>query len=67
MGWANTFLEEHRKEPPLYCVPPKLALTGEQIIDMLRKEIKDKPREADLEVGLVMMLLLQEVFPCSPH
>lgn len=67
MGWANTFLETYRKEDALYCVPPHLALNGDQLMDMLRKEVKDHPSEADSSYGLVLMLALRKVFPCQPH
>jgi hypothetical protein len=63
MMWANAFLEM-RNEKPLYCSPRKMALTGEQIIDMLRREVIDKPSQANNPTGLVMMQTFQEVFPC---
>src|SRR5271169_2130168 len=45
MSWVNVFIAENRKERPIYCPPNTLAPTGEQLVDVLRREIKGSPEE----------------------
>ena len=65
MGWANTDLAKRKDTPPLYCVPDKFVLTGEQILEMLRKEVRENPSSAEDSYGLVILLTLKKVFPCN--
>src|SRR5262245_60892346 len=39
LNWANVF-QERRGRPPICCPPPKLALTGSQLIDILKREVQ---------------------------
>jgi hypothetical protein len=66
MSWANVALTEDRKEFPLYCVPRSLVLTGEQLIDVLRRHLETNPYAAKSPFPLVLLVALQEVFPCAP-
>jgi hypothetical protein len=50
---------------PLFCQPSKVALTTEQILDMLRREVKETPPLADMPYGLAMLKTLEKVFPCN--
>ena len=61
--WANTIIVG-RKQEPLYCPPPKLSLTSEKVLDMLRKDVKELPAIGESPWGLVMLLSLHEAFPC---
>ena len=65
MDWANTALKESRKELPLYCVPANLALTNNQLIDIVRRMRTDVPSLGKSPVGLVILFALQKTFPCS--
>jgi len=65
MSWVNVLLAEDRKERPLYCPPNTLALTGEQLVDILRKELEGSPEEGSRPLGLVLMTALQKAFPCQ--
>jgi hypothetical protein len=65
MGWANKELKKRKDTPPLYCVPDGFGLTGEQILEMLRKEAKENPSSAAKSYGLVMLETLEKVFPCN--
>ena len=65
MGWANAELKKRKDTPPLYCVPDGFGLTGEQILEMLRKEAKENPSSAEKSYGLVMLETLEKVFPCN--
>ena len=65
MGWANIELKKRKDTPPLYCVPDGFGLTGEQTLEMLRKEVKENPSSAEESYGLVMLETLEKVFPCN--
>jgi hypothetical protein len=45
VGWANAALK-FQKQQPLYCEPEGLALTAEQAIDIIRKEVAARPASA---------------------
>lgn len=63
-GWANTYLQSQRKQTPLYCLPDKLALKSEQIIDILRRGVREDAKLGNAPFGLAMLIVLQRVFPC---
>ena len=65
MGWANIVLKKRKDTPPPYCVPDGFGLTGEQILEMLRKEVKENPSSAEESYGLVILETLEKVFPCN--
>jgi hypothetical protein len=65
MGWANAELSKRKDTSPLYCVPDGFGLTGEQILEMLRKEAKENPSSTEESYGLVMLLTLKKAFPCN--
>ena len=64
LGWANAELF-HRGQPVLYCQPDKLAITHHQMVDMVRREKKEKPGLGDLPLGGVVLHALQDTFPCK--
>jgi hypothetical protein len=71
LSWANTYLKVNRKEQPLYCPPDKMVLTGNQILDILRRAKDDQPYPGGTTVGespfgLAMIFALQSTFPCPP-
>src|ERR1700681_549050 len=39
---ANTYLTRTRKEAPMFCQPQNLSLTADQLIDMLRRGVKEQ-------------------------
>jgi hypothetical protein len=63
LGWANAALKDKKSEP-LYCVPDKLALTGHQLIDILKRHVSEKPSDGSLPYALVLLSSLREAFPC---
>jgi hypothetical protein len=64
MDWENSILQ-HDHRVALYCTPPKLNLTGNQLVDMVRRYTTDiKPADI-LPVGLVMLDALETTFPCD--
>jgi hypothetical protein len=69
LGWANIMIR-HRGQTPLYCMAPKLRLNGGQLFDILRKYMKTRNKEADMEMsatvapGMFLAMALQDTFPC---
>jgi hypothetical protein len=64
VAWANAALN-FQKQKPLYCPPEKQNLTGEQALDILRKEIEARPASGNFPWPAVMIRALQHAFPCS--
>jgi hypothetical protein len=60
VSWANVM----RKDARLYCLPRQLVLTGEQLIDILRRELRERPGSGNYPYRLVLIVALQRVFPC---
>jgi hypothetical protein len=50
---------------PLFCLPPKMALTGEQADDILMREAKSVPEPDDMPIGIVLLAGLRKTFPCG--
>jgi hypothetical protein len=67
LGWANSELSQKRKTSPLYCPPGNLALTGAQLVDILRRARDDDPSAGKQYAGLALLRALERVFPCPSH
>jgi len=66
MSWANAVLP-NRNQPLIFCPPDSLVLTGEQLVDILRREIKEEPLEGTLGAyPAALIIALEKVFPCHP-
>lgn len=65
-GWANAALG-FRKTPPLFCQPPKLAITGSQLINILRRAIVEEQPLSNPLSNQPLLVSLQRVFPCLPQ
>jgi hypothetical protein len=65
VGWANMLFRTERKQQPLYCEPSSLMLTGEQIVDMMDRYVREHPSMGRVAWQLIMIRALQEVFPCT--
>ena len=65
LGWANASLRAEGKQSPLYCEPKELALTTSQVIDILRRQVRQSPPLASDPLGAVILASLQKVFPCT--
>jgi len=52
-------------QPQLYCQPLALTLTGEQVIDMLRRAVQKDPAIGKLDTGLGIFRALEDAFPCE--
>jgi hypothetical protein len=63
--WASTMVQVDRKQPPLYCQSGKLMLTKHQMLEMVRNTIKEDPGLGDYPLGMVVLVTLQDNFPCK--
>ena len=62
---ANEYLKAHN-QPPLYCQPPQLVLTGSQIADMIHRAAAEKNSKVeDMTVSASLLFVLQRTFPCA--
>jgi hypothetical protein len=50
---------------PLFCLPPTMALTPEQIDDILMREVKDRQMPDDMIVGIPLLAGFRKAFPCG--
>ena len=65
-SWTNAILIRQKKQP-LYCTPPNLVFTASQLVDIIRRAIKED-QDQDLSkypLGMVLLVSLQRVFPCQ--
>jgi len=53
------------KQPELYCQPRALTLTGEQVIDILRRAVQKDLAIGTLDTGLGIFRALEGTFPCK--
>jgi len=61
MSWAGA-IEGH----PVYCPPPPVALTGNQVMSVLETFVADNPDAADKPYGFALSASLSRAFPCAP-
>ncbi|HEY3639385.1 MAG TPA: hypothetical protein VGK90_14650 [Rhizomicrobium sp.] len=62
---ANSYLTKTRNEAPMYCQPETLSLTAGQLIDMLRRDLKEQPELDDqTDLGSALLAVMQHTFPC---
>jgi hypothetical protein len=64
ISWAST-KAMHDGQPGIFCTPNNLALADQQDIDILRRHVFSHPDHAKYPYGLVLLLALQETFPCK--
>ena len=64
MEWMQTYFEIKRNQKRAFCPPEKPHLTGEQILDIMRREIGRAPQFASKPYEAVLLTSLQSVFPC---
>jgi hypothetical protein len=62
---ANSFLKKNRKEAPLFCQPETLVLTADQLVDMLRRGVKEQPELNDSALSFALLTVMQHTFPCA--
>lgn len=65
ISWANADLASSHRQL-IYCQPSKLAITGEQALDLMRREVNENSWLANFPIGLVLVAALKKTFPCPP-
>ena len=50
---------------PLFCLPPKMVLTGDQADDILMREATSVPTPDDMPIGIPLLAGLRKAFPCE--
>ena len=48
---------------PLFCLPPKMVLTGDQLDDILMREAKSVPTPDDMPISIPLLEGLRKTFP----
>jgi hypothetical protein len=65
---ANASLASADK-PMLYCAPERISLTGEQLIDILRRYVETKrarvPMIDTMHPAVILLFALEDAFPCG--
>ncbi len=64
MAWTNAVIEAETGKH-LYCPSQTSALTGEQIVEMLRKNAAEDPHLNNISFGLAILSTLRKTFPCG--
>jgi Rap1a immunity proteins len=49
----------------LFCVPPTVAVSVQQAVEMVSKRIKESPTDAQLPVGPLILQGLKQNYPCQ--
>jgi hypothetical protein len=63
--WANSRLI-FKKQQPLFCPPDNSsALPGAEMIEIVRRYAKENPKARYLPYGLVILMTLENAFPCK--
>jgi hypothetical protein len=62
---ANAYLIGTLKQPPLYCLPETLSLTADQLVEMLRRGVKEQPELDADDPPIALLAVMQHTFPCA--
>lgn len=65
LSWADARLF-NRQHKHFYCQPKSLALQPAQIFSIFKSFVSKNPEQRSQPAGFVMLLALQDVFPCGP-
>ena len=52
-------------KPPLFCLPPELAITPEQAKDIMLREAKKVPDPERFHISFFLMQGIIDTFPCA--
>jgi hypothetical protein len=64
---ANAYLTGTRKEAPMFCQPANLSLTADQLIDMLRRNVNERPELDQSDLASALLAVMQRTFPCQQN
>lgn len=62
---ANAYLTGTRKQAPMYCLPETLNLTADQLVELLRRGVKQEPALDEEGVPSALLDVLRRTFPCE--
>ena len=62
---ANSFVKT-KGQPRMICQPQKLAIAAEQSARILADYLKRRPDTASLPAPIVLLIALEDTFPCAP-
>ena len=60
--WTVSVVKDKRQYP--YCPPLNLAITKEQYVSILRREVERQPDLRNAFAGYTMLRALKNAFPC---
>ena len=66
MAYSNASLKSDRQNP-LYCTPKEPPLTGQLLVEIVRRQLETTPSAGNVEVGAVMIAALKRVFSCPAN
>jgi hypothetical protein len=64
---ANAYLTQTLKQPAMYCQPETLSLTADQLVEMLRRGVKEQPELDEGDVASALLAIMQHTFPCPQY
>jgi hypothetical protein len=64
---ANAYLTGVRREAPMFCQPANLALTADQLIDMLRRGVDEQPELDQSNLASALLAVMRRTFPCQQN
>ena len=65
MGWANLHSTAKGQEP-IFCAPHVFHPSAEQSVDLIRRAVKNNPDAGKEPWEAVLLLALEETYPCPP-
>jgi hypothetical protein len=64
MRWANAVLVQRRQQQ-LFCEPNNAVLDGNEVTEMLRKQLNADPKFGVVPFGFGILIVLQINYPCT--
>lgn len=62
---SSVTIVEFGERARLYCPPPKLAITEENVIQIGKSYLAENPEAYTSPYGLRILMAMQETFPCD--
>lgn len=58
--------QKQQGQVPLFCIPPKLAMTVEQAEDIMMRFANKRNLRGSMPVSIALLGGLEDTFPCEP-
>ncbi|HEX4158191.1 MAG TPA: hypothetical protein VHY79_06925 [Rhizomicrobium sp.] len=62
---ANAYITGTLRQPPMYCQPATLSLTADQLVEMLRRGVKEQSELDEDDPASALLAVMQHTFPCA--